>query len=169
MSKIGNWLIHKLGGYTRNDWNGMMMQDKGLRVSATQTIHPQRIRAALSYYVSAEHPEDRPSQDQRTREVLAQKLAGEMLDASMIVFGKRVDPIQDKTPAYQRYRMTAEIWVVDAATMPMYGGIRNDAVLLRSGLPGCALEQAFPGVRLERISQDEDQITMDERLKGDAP
>ena len=116
-----SWIIHKLGGYTRQDWNGMMMRDKGLRVSAPQTVHPQRLRAALSYYVSAEHPEDRQRQDQRTREALAQKLAGELLDASMIAFVKRVDPIQDKTPAYQRYRMTAEIWAVDAATMPVYG------------------------------------------------
>ena len=116
-----SWIIHKLGGYTRQDWNGMMMRDKGPRVSAPQTVHPQRLRAALSYYVSAERPEDRQRQDQRTREALAQKLAGELLDASMIAFGKRVDSIQDKTPAYQRYRMTAEIWVVDAATMPMYG------------------------------------------------
>lgn len=116
-----SWIIHKLGGYTRDDWNGMMMRDKGLRVSAPQTVHPQRLRAELSYYVSAEHPEDRTRQDQRAREALAQKLAGALLDASMIAFGKRVDPIQDKTPGYQRYRMTAEIWAVDACQMPAYG------------------------------------------------
>lgn len=121
MGKLKNWIIHKLGGYTRNDWNGMIMQDKGLRVSAPQTVHPQRLRAALSYYVSAERPEDRQSQDQLARETLAKKLAGELLDASMIAFIKRRDGVQDKTPGYQRYRMTAEIWAVDACQMPAYG------------------------------------------------
>ena len=117
MGKIRNWLIHKLGGYTRAEWNGMLDTWTKKR---NPPVHPQRVQAAYSYYVEPDTPEMRRRQEQITAEVLANKIAEEMLEKGLIHFLRQVDPIQDSP--MKRYRMKATVWALDDTQMPCYGG-----------------------------------------------
>lgn len=117
MGKIRNWLIHKLGGCTRDEWNSML----NYRSKKSYTpVHPQRVQAAYSYYVDPDTPEVRRSQEMMVAETLAKKIALGMLDAGMIHLHEQLDPIQDRE--IPRYRMKATVWALDATQMPCYGG-----------------------------------------------
>lgn len=117
MGKIRNWLIHKLGGCTRDEWNSMLNH---WSKKSYPPVHPKRVQAAYSYYVEPDTPEVRRRQEQITAEVLANKIAEEMLEQGMIHFVKFVDPIQDGP--MKRYRMKATAWALDDTQMPCYGG-----------------------------------------------
>ena len=119
MSKIGNWLIHKLGGYTRQEWNGMAQ--KARIGAAYANIHPRLVKASYCYYVEPDTPEMVTAQAQMVQGALAQKLAQELLESGMIRLRQQVDMIQDH-PTAKKYRMTGAVWALDGSQMPFYGG-----------------------------------------------
>ena len=122
--KIKAWIIHKLGGYTRQEWNDMCMgkDARNMPKLAVTHLHPQRCQAAYSYYVEPDTPEVRRAQETMARNELAKKIAFEMLDHGMIGVIKTVDTVQDRGPI-RKYRMVATAWALDATQMPMYGGV----------------------------------------------
>lgn len=117
MGLLRNWLIHKLGGFTRDEWNSMLNHWSAKR---NPPVHPQRVQVAYSYYVHPDTEEVRRSQEMMAAETLAKKIALEMLDAGMIHLHKQIDPIQDSE--IPRYRMRATVWALDDTQMPCYGG-----------------------------------------------
>lgn len=126
MSRIRNWLIHKLGGYTRRDWNDLARGANGPRSNIQrpfpqQHLHPQMVKASYGYYVEPDTQEVRMAQANLARNELAKKIACEMLDQGMIRCINTVDPVQDRPPI-RKFRMTAVAWALDANQMPVYGG-----------------------------------------------
>ena len=120
MGKLSNWLIHKLGGYTRQEWNGGMAPKARIDV-AYANIHPRLVKASYCYYVEPDTPEVVTSQGQMAQGVLAKKLAQELLESGMIQLRQQVDMIQDH-PTAKKYRMTGAVWALDGSQMPFYGG-----------------------------------------------
>lgn len=118
MEKLRNWLIHKLGGYTRTD---TIRAAGGLNAPPVTNLHPRRILAAYAYFVNPDTLEALREQEQVAKHELAKKIAGEMLDQGMIRFSTQVDAVQDRLPL-RRYRTSATVWAVDATQMPVYGG-----------------------------------------------
>lgn len=118
MGNLRNWLIHKLGGYTRTDTIRVI---GGLNAPAATNLHPRRVFASYAYFVEPDTPEARREQEEVAKYELARKIAGEMLDQGMIRFSTQVDAVQDRLPL-RRYRTSATVWAVDATQMPVYGG-----------------------------------------------
>lgn len=114
------WIIHKLGGYTRQECSDMMRVKNGQHIASPAMIHPRGLKAAYSYYVEPDTPEVRHAQEQMAANELAKKIAFEMLDHGLIRLTKQVDAVQDRAPI-KRYRLSAAAWVLDATQMPFYG------------------------------------------------
>lgn len=118
MGNLRNWLIHKLGGYTRTD---TIRVTGGLNAPMVTNLHPRRVIATYVYFVEPDTPEARRGQEEVAKYELAKKIAGEMLEQGMISFLTQVDDVQDRLPL-RRYRTSATVWAMDATQMPVYGG-----------------------------------------------
>ena len=109
MGKLKDWMIHKLGGYSQQDWTGLINR-WSIRHAAQ---HPQMVTAAYSYYVLPDTEETRRIQERAACKALANKIATEMLERGLIRLTKQLDFIQDRTA--KRYRMKATALAVDPA------------------------------------------------------
>lgn len=117
MGHLSKWLIHKLGGYTLDDYHALI-NSWSRRNAIPHRSH--MLRAAYSYYVHPDTDEVRRYQEKMASEALANKIATEMMERGLIYLDKQEDIIQDRTA--KRYRMRATALVADPAQLPSMGG-----------------------------------------------
>lgn len=105
-NKIRDWLIHGLGGYTREE---VRIRDARIAVLSRQARRLREYRASVRYYVDAVDRGGNREAKERAEELLATKLGKSIMADGLARLHLSAEPGQDGQPIRQM-RMTATVW-----------------------------------------------------------